>query len=368
MELVVRKADLLRELNLLQGIVERKVTIAVLANVLMEADGNELKLVATDLDVALRSRCDASVSKAGTLTVPAKRLFDIVRALPDTDIRIEEDRAGMKIAAERFESRMSTVAAEEFPVLPAGADTYHETFAAGSLRQMIKKTQFAITGEDTRYYLNGGLLVLRPERMTFVTTDGHRLALVTVPRSAEMAASAEDVILPRKTLSELDRILGDGDADVQYGRGENHLFFRAGGRVLISRVIDGQFPAYDRVIPRNNDKLVSFDRDRLMQAVKRVGILSNERSRAVKLQVEPGQVEINSSTPDVGDAREVIQVDYEGPAMQLCFNGQYIQDFLSAVETEQVTLEFKDDVSQAVMRPVAAEGYEYTYVIMPMRL
>lgn len=371
MELVVRKADLLRELNLLQGIVERKVTIAVLANVLMEADGGELKLAATDLDVGLRSRCEASVSKPGTLTVPAKRLFDIVRALPDTDIRIEEDRAGMKIAAERFESRMSTVAAEEFPTLPAGADTYHETFTAASFRRMIKKTQFAITGEDTRYYLNGGLLVLRPERMTFVTTDGHRLALVTVPRgdeAAEKAGKTEDVILPRKTLSELDRILGDADADLQYGRGENHLFFRLGQRLLISRVIDGQFPAYERVIPRNNDKSVNFDRDRLMQAVKRVGILSNERSRAVKLQVEPGQVEINSSTPDVGDAREVIQVEYDGPAMQLCFNGQYIQDFLSAVETEQVSLEFKDDVSQAVMRPVDAEGYEYTYVIMPMRL
>ena len=376
MELVVRKADLLRELSLLQGIVERKITLPVLANVLMEADGNEVKLVATDLDVGLRSRCEASVARGGTLTVPAKKFFEIIRALPDTDVRIEEDKGGVKVAADRFDSRMSTLPPADFPSLPTGADDYQETLGGAGLRQMIKKTHFAITGEDTRYFLNGGLLVIRPDSLSLVATDGHRLALVNIPRESETKGKStkgevveeSKVILPKKTLSELDRLLADGETDVQFGRGENHLFFKVGGRLLISRVIDGQFPAYDRVIPKGNDKRIEFDRDELTNAVRRVALLSNERSRAVKLQMESGQVEVNSSSPEVGDAREVVRVEYDGPQMQICFNAQYIADFLAAVETERVALEFKDDVSQAVMRPVSAEGYEYTYVIMPMRL
>ena len=381
MELVVRKADLLRELQLLQGIVELKITIPVLANVLLEAGDNELRLLATDLEVGLRSRCEASVAKAGTVTIPAKKLFEIVRALPETDVRIEEDKSGVRVAADRFDSRMATLPAEDYPSLPVSAEDGGETLGSAGLRQMVAKTHFAITGEDTRYFLNGGLLVLKAGAMSLVATDGHRLALVSVSRGHEgegqvtKTVSGEDksgdeikVILPKKTLSELGRLLAEGDADVQFVRGENHLFFSVGSRLLISRVIDGQFPAYDRVVPKSNDKRIEFDRDRLTSAVRRVALLSNERSRAVKFQMDPGQVEVTSSSPEIGDARELLMVDYTGPSMQICFNAQYILDFLNAVETEQVALEFKDDVSQAVMRPIGAEGYDYTYVIMPMRL
>jgi DNA polymerase III subunit beta len=371
MELVVRKADLLRELQLLQGIVERKITIPVLANVLLQADGGEVRLLATDLEVGLRSRCEASVSKGGSITVPAKKFFEIVRALPETDVRIEEDKGGVKVAADRFDSRMSTLPPDDFPTLPDGAGDQAETLKGPGLRQMVAKTQFAITGEDTRYFLNGGLLVLKADQMTLVATDGHRLALVTVPREAEAGADTAQesrVILPKKTLSELGRLLADGDADVVFSRGENHLFFKVGGRILISRVIDGQFPAFDRVIPKNNDKRIEFDRDKLTSAVRRVALLSNERSRAVKFQLDAGQVEVTSSSPDVGDARELMMVEYDGPSVQICFNAQYVLDFLNAVETEQVVLEFKDEVSQAVMRPVGPEGYDYLYVIMPMRV
>jgi DNA polymerase III subunit beta len=377
MELVVRKADLLRELQLLQGIVERKITIPVLANVLLQAEGSEVRLLATDLEVGLRSRCEASVAKGGALTVPAKKFFEIVRALPETDVRIEEDKGGVKVAADRFDSRMATLPPEDFPALPEGADEYAESLTGPGLRQMVGKTQFAITGEDTRYFLNGGLLVLKSDSMSLVATDGHRLALVTVPRegratgeggSGAEAAQEARIILPKKTLSELGRLLADGDPDVLFSRGENHLFFKVGERVLISRVIDGQFPAYDRVIPKSNDKRVEFDRDKLTSAVRRVALLSNERSRAVKFQMDAGQVEVTSSSPDVGDARELMMVEYDGPGVQICFNAQYVLDFLNAVETEQVVLEFKDDVSQAVMRPVSPEGFDYLYVIMPMRL
>ena len=223
---------------------------------------------------------------------------------------------------------------------------------------MVAKTQFAITGEDTRYFLNGALFVLKPEEMSLVATDGHRLALVTVKRESGDGAGAEEsrVILPKKTLLELGRLLGEGDDTVRFEKGENHLFFEVGGRVLISRTIDGQFPAYERVIPKANDKAIEFERDRLTNAVKRVALLSNERSRAVRFQIEPGQVVVTSNSSEFGEAKEVIPVEYTGPALTICFNAQYVVDFLGVVETEQVALEFKDEMSQAVMKPVGARA------------
>jgi DNA polymerase-3 subunit beta len=371
MELVVRKTDLLRELQLFQGIVERKNTIPILANVLLEANGDEVKLLATDLEVGLRSRCTASVAKGGSLTLPAKKLYEIIKALPETDVRIEEDKNGVKVAADRFDSRMQTLPREDFPSLPEGSGTYSASLPREVLKQMVAKTQFAITGEDTRYFLNGALFILRPDSMSLVSTDGHRLALVTVPREKQKGTKPEDevrVILPRKTLLELGRLLSEGEGDIQYERGENHLFFDIGGRLLISRMIDGQFPAFERVIPKSNDKRVEFDRDRLTSAVKRVALLSNERSRAVKFQIDKGKVEIASSSPEFGEAREALVVDYTAAPVTICFNAQYVLDFLGVIETDSVALEFKDEMSQAVMKPIGAEGYDYTYVIMPMRV
>jgi DNA polymerase-3 subunit beta len=378
MELVVRKTDLLRELQLFQGIVERKNTIPILANVLLEANGSEVKMLATDLEVGLRSKCPATVSKSGSLTLPAKKLYEIVKALPETDVRIEEDKGGVKVAADRFDSRMQTLPREDFPTLPEATGVVSAQLPRESIRQMISKTQFAITGEDTRYFLNGALFLLRGDSLGLVSTDGHRLAHITVARDgskagkgAKAAGDSDEnrVILPRKTLLELGRLLAEGgEGDIQYERGENHLFFTVGERLLISRMIDGQFPAFERVIPKNNDKHVEFDRDRLTSAVKRVALLSNERSRAVKFQIDKGKVEIASSSPEFGEAKEVLMVDYAAAPVTICFNAQYVLDFLGVVETDTVSLDFKDEMSQAVLKPVGGEGYEYTYVIMPMRI
>ena len=371
MELVVRKTDLLRELQLFQGIVERKNTIPILANVLIEADGDHVRMLATDLEVGLRSKCSASVTKSGSLTLPAKKLYEIVKALPETDVRIEENKNGVKVAADRFDSRMQTLPREDFPSLPDATGSFTAALPRDVLRQMVSKTQFAITGEDTRYFLNGALFIQRADSMSLVSTDGHRLALITVQREKVKGKKSDDeerVILPRKTLLELGRLLAEGEGDIQYERGENHLFFDIGGRLLISRMIDGQFPAFERVIPKNNDKRVEFDRDRLTSAVKRVALLSNERSRAVKFQIDKGKVEIASSSPEFGEAKEVIVVDYDASPVTICFNAQYVLDFLAVVETDSVGLEFKDEMSQAVMKPVGAANYDYTYVIMPMRV
>ena len=374
MELVVRKTDLLRELQLFQGIVERKNTIPILANVLLEANGEEVRMLATDLEVGLRSKCPATVTKSGSLTLPAKKLYEIVKALPETDVRIQEDKGGVKVAADRFDSRMQTLPREDFPTLPEATGTISAVLPRELLRQMIAKTQFAITGEDTRYFLNGALFIMGAESMSLVSTDGHRLALITVPRDKTTVQALKGdeenrVILPRKTLLELGRLLAEGgEGDIQFERGENHLFFGVSGRLLISRMIDGQFPAFERVIPKNNDKRVEFDRDRLTSAVKRVALLSNERSRAVKFQIDKGKVEIASSSPEFGEAKEVLMVDYTAAPVTICFNAQYVLDFLGVVETDSMSLEFKDEMSQAVLKPIGGEGYEYTYVIMPMRI
>ena len=369
MELVARKADLVRELQFFQQIVERKNTIPILANVLIEGSGNEVTLLATDLEVALRSKCEAAVNKPGSVTLPAKKFYEVVRALPDGDVNIETDKGGntVKVSGGQFSSKMPTLPREDFPSLPEAGGGVKATIDGKSLGQMVAKTQFAITGEDTRFYLNGAQFVLKPTDMTLVATDGHRLALVNVKYNGSQGDDVK-AILPRKTLAELGRLLAEGDSPVQYERGENHLFFEIGPRLLISRMIDGQFPAYDRVIPKGNDKNVEFERDRLTQAVRRVAILSNERSRAVKMILEKGKVEVTSSSPEFGEAHEPIPTDYNGPPLTICFNAQYVLDFLNVVESEVVALELKDEVSQAVMKPVAADGYDYTYVIMPMRV
>jgi DNA polymerase III subunit beta len=368
MELVVRKNDLLKELSLLQGIVERKNTIPILANVLIEATKDGVSLLATDLDVGLRSRCEATVVKPGTLTMPAKKLFEIVSALPDTEIRLQEDKGGksVTITADRFESRIQTLPASEFPTPPQEGHDAEVTLPGAALKRLISHTRFAITSEDTRYFLNGAQLVLREDAMSMVATDGHRLAFISVYESPGKGVKSE-VLLPRKTLNEVARLI-DGTDAVEFSQGENHLFFRAGSRLLISRKIDANFPAYERVIPKSNDKKIEFDRDRLAAAVRRVRLLSNERSKAVKFVLAKDQVEITSSTPEVGEAHEVLSVDYDGGALQICFNADYVDNFLSVVETENVQLEFKDEMSQAVVKPIGAEGYEYTYVIMPMRI
>ena len=215
--------------------------------------------------------------------------------------------------------------------------------------------------------MNGAKFILKPGSLTLVSTDGHRLAHVEV--TAQTGLKAESgVILPKKTMTELGKLLSEIDGDVSFESGENHLFFELGGRTLVSRMIDGQFPAYERVIPKGNDKILEFDRDRLTNAVKRVALLSNERSRAVKFEVNNGSVDVTSSSSEFGEAREQIVVDYAGGPLTISFNAQYVLDFLNVVETEVVSLALKDEVSQAVMRPVAADGYNYTYVIMPMRI
>tara|TARA_B100000029_G_scaffold494039_2_gene557274 strand:- start:4245 stop:5357 length:1113 start_codon:yes stop_codon:yes gene_type:complete len=370
MDLSVRKSDLLGELQFFQGVIERKNTIPILANVLVEAgsDGT-LKLLATDLELGLRSQCKALVKKPGELTLPAKKLFEIVRELPETDIRIKQDgeKNQVTITADQFKSRIQTLPKTEFPDVPKPPNVNPVSLLREELHLMVSRTQFAITGEDTRYFLNGALFVLKTNSMDLVATDGHRLALATTSREKEEIEETR-TIFPKKTLIELSKLLADSkNKDISYECGEAHLFFRVDGRELISRMIDAQFPAFERVIPKGNDKRIEFDRDRLTSAIKRVRLLSSERSQAVKMRLTDNQVEVRSESAEVGEATEELEVNYSGEEVEICFNAQYVLDFLAVVNVDSVVLELKDEMSQAVMHP-AGEETAYTYVIMPMRV
>ena len=382
MELSVRKSDFLHELQLCQGIVERKNTIPILSNVLLKTDGDDgVELLATDLDVTLRTRCDASIGRAGSATVPAKKLFEIVRNLPETDILISEESKGtLTVKADSFHSKLQTLPREDFPTLPEAGDAAAVPVDRSALRGMVSKTSFAITGEDTRFYLNGALFVVKNEAMSLIATDGHRLALASVVRDGVGVGEDLSAILPKKTLSELSRLLADGEGEIQYSIGESHLFFQVDGRQLMSRNIDATFPTYERVIPTSNDKMVEIERDRLTNAIRRVALLSNERSHAMKFRItakapsDAGEgapagpsAEVSAESPEHGRANEVIPIDYAGPDLLICFNAQYVLDFLGVIETDAVTLALKDETSQAVMHPTGEES-AYTYVIMPMRV
>lgn len=369
MEFTAKKDDLVRELALIQGIVERKNTIPILANVLIEASGGTVELAATDLDVGLTCRLPADVAKPGALTLSAKKLYEIVRAVTDETVQLKElENSWASIQSGRAYFKVVGLGKAEFPSLAEPPDSGFTTISGSILSQLIHKTSFAISGDDSRYFLNGARLELTDKDLRMIATDGHRLAFVSLPRP-EGASAVVSAIVPKKTLLELLKILGENDDNVQFAKGENHLFFKIGDRLLVSKRVDDQFPAYDKVIPQGNDKRITCTTDELAGAIRRVSLLANERSRAVKFGIEPGRIEISSQNPDLGEARESIEADYQGVALQVGFNGQYLLDFLNAAGAAEVAFELKDDSSQGLLRPAAASAeQDYRYVVMPMRL
>ena len=369
MEFTAKKDELLRELALIQGIVERKNTIPILANVLLEASDAGVDLAATDLDVSLRCKLSAEVTKSGALTLSAKKLFEIVRAVSETDIHLKElENSWASIESGRSYFKMVGLGKAEFPTLSDPPEEGFLSIPGAALSELIHKTSFAITADDNRYFLNGARLELTESDLRMVATDGHRLAYISIKRPGEDKKTA-NVIVPKKTLLELLKILGDDESSVEFAESENHLFFRIGERLLVSKRVDDQFPAYDKVIPQGNDKMVTCGRDALAGAIRRVSLLANERSRAVRFGIENGQVEVSSQSPELGEARESIEAGYDGEPLQIGFNGQYLLDFLGASGSSEVRFELKDDSSQGLLRPSNdSDEEDYRYVVMPMRL
>jgi DNA polymerase-3 subunit beta len=370
MEYTVRKYDLLQELTLIQGVVERKTTIPILANVLFRASGPELEILATDLDIGLKSKCPIKLTTAGSVTLPAKRLFEIVRALPDKEIKFKSsDGNWVTVTCGTSRFRIAGLPLDDFPVIaePKGKVVRISPLVLGKL---ISRTIFAISTEDSKYTLSGALMVIKPTSITMVATDGHRLAHIEMADSFEDLTEEVRTLVSKKAMGELVKIVsesGEGEK-CAFSRDDNHLFFDMGKRLLVARMLTGQFPNYEAVLPRNNDRILSIDREEILAAIRRVAILSDERSRTVRLTLGKGTLEVAASHSDLGEAHETMEVTYNKEELSVGFNYQYLLDFLSIADENQVSFEFKDSESAAQLRASSGTDYTYRYVVMPMRI
>jgi len=370
MEFTVSRADLVRELNLSQGVVEKKTTIPILSNILIEADRDRIILTATDLELGIRCSCPARVKKAGAGTIPARRLLDYVRLLPEADVQVKTlDNHWASIVSGRSRTRIAGMSRESFPELPVMPPVLAE-MPIGVLGAMISKTIFSISTEESRFTLNGALMVLKKGGIVMVATDGHRLAMVESSAEPPGVTGAYRALLPRKAMAELQKMASDADpaAVVRFSGDENHLFFELGDRLLLSRKLTGNFPDYERVLPKEQPQSVTINRDEFRGSIERVAQFSDERSRAIRVHVGPGEMKIHSSVSDTGDSEESIPLTYDGPAVEIGFNAQYMLDFFRAVGTDDVRFLFKDAHSAGELRAGGEGADQYRYVIMPMRI
>lgn len=401
MEFTIDQVQLVRGLQRTQSIVERRSTMPILANVLLAAergepgDGGHVELpgsgsrveqpgdsvrgrvefAATDLEVGVRTSVPAEVSTPGRLTLSAKKLYEIARELPPGPIRIAaRENLYAELSAGRVVVTLVGLAAEEFPALPAKGDVPLAPLDLPTIRTMIERTLYAASSDETRYNLNGvylervetdGAAVAR-----MVATDGHRLALVDRPVVGGLEGLGRGMILPRKGLQELKRLLDEGAGDdevaLRAAFRENSGLFLVGETLLVMRLIEGAFPDYRQVIPRGSDGGARIDREALVRALRRVSIVSAERSRVVKLALAPGRLEVSTTNPDLGEAKEELEVDYAGRALAVGFNARYLLDFLGALDAETVVVDLQDETSPGLFRGVGEEGL--LGVIMPMRI
>jgi DNA polymerase III subunit beta len=370
MEITVSKSDLLKELTATQGVVERKTTIPILSNFLFEAAGDRLSITATDLDLSLRTAAPAKVKKEGSCTVPARKLYDYVKLLGEGDISIKLlENHWVQIRSGRSNTRMVGMARANFPALPVFPTESAIQIPSNVLRNLIAKTIFGISNEESRYTLNGALLVLKPESLTMVATDGHRLAHIEHNGSKVAVSGEMRVLVPKKAMAELSTLLGVSDAPaVDFAKDESTLFFRVGGRLLTSRQLTGQFPNFEAVLPRDNNKSVTVHCDELSAAIQRVAQFADERSNAIRMRLEKNELKVSSSSTEAGESEDSLDTGYTGDALTIGFNSAYLLDFLKAADTEEVRLEFKDPQSAGQLRPEGAEDYKYRYIVMPMRI
>ena len=371
MQFVVSKQNLQKELGFVQGVVEKKNTIPVLSNILIESVGEStIRITGTDLDVTIRCDMDAEeITTPGSICVQARKLFEISRLLPDAPVSFtKEDNDWVTVKCDRARFKLVGVSREAFPEVPTFKSAPTK-IAAGVLKTFIDRTIFAITQEESRYTLSGAKFVLDETGAKMVTTDGHRLAYVEKKNvTTNGSTQAIDTLIPRKTLAELTKLTTGIDEEISLGLDENHIYFQIGPRLLISRMLYGQFPNYEMVMPKNNDKSVEFSSSLLNLAIRRVALMADERSHAIRFHLEPNQLVISSQTAEEGEARETLPAEYTGEETDIGFNAQYLQEFLNVIGEAKVAFEFKDGNSQAQLHPTENGDYDYKYVVMPMRI
>lgn len=370
MEFSVSKSDLVRELGLTQGVVEKKTTIPILSNILVETDKDQIWLTATDLELGIRCACPARVKKEGAGTIPARRLLDYVRLLPDADVQVKvAENQWASLVCGRSRTRIAGMSRESFPELPEMPEELAQ-IPLGVVAQMISSTIFAISAEESRFTLNGALLLLRDTGLVMVSTDGHRLALIEKQIPLPGLTASYRALLPKKAMSEIQKLASDDDSKtIIFSGNDNHLFFRIEKRTLLSRKLTGNFPDYERVLPKDHPYHVILQKDELKSAIERVAQFADERSKAIRLQVIKEELKVHSSISETGESEETIPVQYDGPDVEIGFNAQYMLEFLRSVGTAEVEFHFKDSNSAGEMRPRnGAADTVYRYVVMPMRI
>ncbi|MEM6544689.1 MAG: DNA polymerase III subunit beta [Pseudomonadota bacterium] len=367
MKFRVSRDALLKPLNLVAGVVERRQTLPVLSNVLLNLDGKHLSITGTDLEVELVGRITLEESgENGEITVPARKLADICKSLSDgseLEVSVSEGKATVRSGRSRF--TLSTLPAREFPNIEDSIGTHQFTLQQGQLRRLIDRTGFAMAQQDVRYYLNGMYWELRSGRLRAVATDGHRLAICTFPGTLRDLEDTQ-VILPRKGVLELSRLMQDDEGEVTVIIGSNHLRATTPDFTFTSKLVDGKFPDYERVLPKAPDKLVEGARTEFRQAFARTAILSNEKYRGVRLKLSNETLEIIANNPEQEQAEDVLSVSYTGDALEIGFNVGYLLDVLGVMTGENVRLSLSDPNSSALLEEV--DGGDSLYVVMPMRL
>lgn len=366
MELKIERELLLKPLQQVIGVVERRQTLPILGNVLLKTTDNELSITATDLEIEMVSRIALQNSDMGETTLPARKFIDICKALPtdaELTIKLEGDRAVLRSGKSRFV--LSTLPASEFPNIDAFEFNVEFEIPQQQLKRLIDKTHFAMAQQDVRYYLNGLLFEISEAMIRVVATDGHRLALSDAEVETGVS-EVQQVIVPRKAVMELGRLLENSEAPVTVQLGSNHMRLVTGELSFITKLIDGRFPDYQRVVPQGGDKIVIADRHVIHQALSRASILSNEKYRSVRFTLSSGSLQVMANNPEQEEAEEEIAVDYDGPGLEIGFNASYLLEALSVIDSDQVQLELTDQNSCCLVRSPASEASRY--VVMPMRL
>jgi DNA polymerase III subunit beta len=369
MQATIERATLLKSLGHVQSVVERRNTIPILSNVLIEAGADGLRLMATDLDLQVNETVEAQVETQGATTVSAHTLFDIARKLPEgSQVSLTASDGKMQVVAGRAKFNLQTLPRDDFPVIAEGELPTQFELPAATLRQIIDKTRFAISTEETRYYLNGIFLHVSDDGQPVLkaaATDGHRLARVTVPRP-DGADGMPDVIIPRKCVAELRKLLDEVEGTVEVSLSATKIRFGLGNAVLTSKLIDGTFPDYSRVIPTGNDKLLKIDPKSFMEGVDRVSTIASEKTRAVKMAVEKDKITLSVTSPENGTASEEVSGDYASDAMEIGFNSGYLMDILRQVEGDTVEVHLADAAAPTLIRE--NDKSPALYVLMPMRV
>jgi len=394
MEFVIKQSVLKDELGFVQGIVEKMSTIPVLSNILIESVGeNNIRIVGTDLDVTIRCEASADIKQAGSMCIQARKLFDIVRLLPDADVHFTKDEnEWVKLSCNKSNFRLAGISREQFPEVPSFKSAPMK-LSADIFNHFIQNTAFAITNEQSRFTLSGAKFMVDGAMARMVTTDGHRLAFIEKKLNTE-ATDAMDALIPKKALMELTKIARDAKGEVSFGEDPNHIYFEVEGRLLITRKLSGTFPNYEMVIPKDNDKTAIFDAEEMKNAIRRVSLMADERTRSIRMTIRANEIEIGAQSSEEGEASEKVVADYTGEEVEVGFNAQYLQEFLNVVgageaesgETTEketngetvrvkeganrlrIAFEFKDGNAQTQMNIAGDTNYEYKYIVMPLRI